>query len=174
MRLLNNMAVFGRSHVEFRYPYLDNELFDFVFSLPIHYRTNMRFARSFLTKELPNLSKIPCDADESLLTDRSLSRNFHALKVKTKRRFNRIFFPLFPEWKTLYADYEEYLRKDLRSWAEGILFDERTVERGIFAPAALGRLISRHCSGKELWTNGKIAPLISFEMSLRNLIDTEV
>jgi asparagine synthase (glutamine-hydrolysing) len=173
MRLINNMAVFGRSHIEFRYPYMDYELFDFIYSMPIQFRNNMRFARSLISKELPNMSKIPYDADEFLPTVNSQSRNLHALMIKAKRRFNSIVFPLFPDWKTLYADYEEYLRKDLKNWAEGILFDQRTFERGIFEPAALKSLMARHCSGKELWTIGKIAPLISFEMSLRNLVDND-
>lgn len=171
MRLINNMAVFGRSHVEFRYPYLDYDLFDFVYSLPINFRFNQRLINSLIRRELPNLAKIPYDADEFLPTDRILIRNFHAWMVKAKRRFNRSVFPIFPEWKTLYADYEEYLRTDLRDWAEGILFDQRTLERGIFEPATLRSLMARHNSGKEEWTIGKIAPLISFELSLRKLAD---
>jgi asparagine synthase (glutamine-hydrolysing) len=169
MRLINNMAVFGRSHVEFRYPYLDYRLFDFVYSLPVEYRSEGRLARSLLAKELPRLAKIPYDADEFLPTDRKLVRNIHALTVRARRRFNRSIFQLFPEWKTLYADYEGYLRGDLREWAEGILYDRRTLERGIFEPGFLRSLMARHCSGMEEWTIGKIAPLISFEMTMRKL-----
>jgi asparagine synthase (glutamine-hydrolysing) len=171
MRLINYMAVFGRSHIEFRYPYLDYELFDFVSSLPVGFRANMRFVRALISKELPEMSKIPYDADEFLPTDHLLARKLHALGVKIRRRINRTGLHLFPEWKTLYADYEAYLRQDLRNWAEGILFDRRTLERGIFEPAAMRSLLERHYAGKEEWTIGKIAPLISYEMSLRNLVD---
>jgi asparagine synthase (glutamine-hydrolysing) len=171
MRFINNMAVFGRSHIEFRHPYLDSDLVDFVYSLPVAHRLDNRFIRALISREVPVMAKIPYDADEFLPTENSLVRSLSALTVKTKRRFNRYIFHLFPEWKTLYADYEEYLRGDLRPWAEGILLEPRTLERGIFSPAALRSLMDRHIAGKEEWTIGKIAPLISFEMSLRRLVD---
>jgi len=95
----------------------------------------------------------------------------HALAVKLKRRFNRHLWPIFPERYTLYADYENYLRDELRSWAENILFDRRTAERGIFNPAFLRTLMDRHLSGLEEWTIGKIAPVITYEMMLRRFCD---
>jgi asparagine synthase (glutamine-hydrolysing) len=95
----------------------------------------------------------------------------HALVVKLKRRFNRHLWSLFPERHTLYADYENYLRGELRDWAEDILFDRRTAERGIFNPAFLRTLMDRHLSGLEQWTIGKIAPVITYEMMLRRFCD---
>jgi asparagine synthase (glutamine-hydrolysing) len=78
---------------------------------------------------------------------------------------------IFPERTTLYADYENYLREELRDWAEEILYDRRTVERGIFNPTFVRTLMGRHLSGKEQWTIGKIAPIITYEMMLRRLYD---
>jgi len=78
---------------------------------------------------------------------------------------------LYSQRATLYADYEEYLRRDLRAWAENILFDPRTEQRGIFNMAFVRSLIARHMSGREQWTIGKIAPLITFEMMMRKYFD---
>jgi asparagine synthase (glutamine-hydrolysing) len=73
----------------------------------------------------------------------------------------------------LYADYEHYLRTDLRRWAEALLFESRTRDRGLFNPAAVQQLWERHLSGRELWTIGKIAPLMTIEQTIRYLIDDE-
>jgi len=78
---------------------------------------------------------------------------------------------LFSRRATLYADYENYLRNELRSWAEGILFDNRTLERGIFNPEFLRSIWDRHLSGRELHTIGKIAPIMTYEMMLRRFYD---
>jgi asparagine synthase (glutamine-hydrolysing) len=71
----------------------------------------------------------------------------------------------------LYADYENYIRNGLRDWTEGILFDPRTAERGIFNPDFLHTLMNRHLSRLEEWTIGKIAPVMTYEMMLRRFCD---
>jgi asparagine synthase (glutamine-hydrolysing) len=88
-----------------------------------------------------------------------------------QRRINRHVGKLFPELHTLYADYENYLRNELREWAENIMFDGRTMERKIFNLPLLRSLVSRHLSGLEYHTIGKIAPLITYEMMLRRYYD---
>lgn len=67
--------------------------------------------------------------------------------------------------------YEHYLRTDLRAWSEGILFDGRLNERELFDSTAVRALWERHQRGNELWTIGKIAPLISVELVIRALLD---
>lgn len=84
---------------------------------------------------------------------------------------HRHLWPIFPEHHTLYADYENYLRGELCDWADGILFDRRTAEHGIFNPSFLRTLMDRHLSGLEEWTIGKIAPIMTYEMVLRRFYD---
>lgn len=69
------------------------------------------------------------------------------------------------------ADYENYLRHELRPWAESILFDPRTEQHGFFEMDFVRALLERHDAGIESLTLGKIAPLITFEMVLRALFD---
>jgi asparagine synthase (glutamine-hydrolysing) len=171
MRLTMNLNIFTRSHVEIRFPYFDNEVFEFLSSLPGLLRGPRALHRALLRRWSPRLSRIPYANDGFLPTDRRLLRNMHALSVKLKRRFNRHLFHLFPEKNTLYADFEEYLRTDLKEWAEKILFDRRTRERGLFDPKFLKTLMDRHLSGREEWMIGKIAPVITYEMMLRRLYD---
>jgi asparagine synthase (glutamine-hydrolysing) len=170
-RLTQSLVVFTRSHVEVRFPFFDYDLFDFLYSLPALLRGHRTLYRAVIQRETPRLAHIPYDHDEFLPTTQPLIRRIHALTVKLKRRFNRHLWPIFPELHTLYADYENYLRVELRDWAEDVLFDRRTAERGIFNPAFLRTLMSRHLSGLEQWTIGKIAPIMTFEMMLRRFYD---
>ncbi|HSL87308.1 MAG TPA: hypothetical protein VK861_10275, partial [Bacteroidales bacterium] len=49
----------------------------------------------------------------------------------------------------------------------------RTLDRGIFESEGLQSLFNRHQSGHEEWTIGKVAPLITFEMMLRYLLEDD-
>lgn len=170
-RLTHNLVTFTRSHIEVRFPFFDYDLFEFLYSLPASVRGHRTLYRAVIQGEIPRVAYVPYDHDELLPTTRPLIRGVHTLAVKVKRRFNRHLWSIFPERHTLYADYEAYLRDELREWAEEILFDRRTAERGIFNPSFLRTLLDRHLSGLEEWTIGKIAPVMTYEMMLRRLYD---
>jgi asparagine synthase (glutamine-hydrolysing) len=170
-RLTQNMIAVARSHVEVRFPFFDCALFDFIFSLPASQRAWRKLYQALIWRETPRLALIPYDKDEFLPTPQPLVRGLHEIAVKLSRRVNWHLWPLFAQRATLYADYENYLRHELRDWAEAILFDRRTTERGLFRLDALRSLMARHVAGRELWTIGKIAPLITYEMMLRRLYD---
>ena len=170
-RLTLNFVTFTRSHVEVRIPYYDYDLFDFMHSLPVEFRKDQRIFRPVMQKMLPNLTYIPYDYDNLLPTTNTIIRSSHATIVKLKRRFNRHIGKIFPEYFTLYADYQNYLRYELREWAEDILYDKRTAAREIFEPTFLRTLMNRHLSEMEDATIGKIAPLITYEMMLRRYLD---
>jgi asparagine synthase (glutamine-hydrolysing) len=170
-RLTHNLVTFTRSHIEVRFPFFDYELFDFLYALPATLRAERKLFRAVIQREMPRLAYIPYDHDEFLPTTQPLIRNVHAMAIKLKRRFNYHLWPIFPEQTTLYADYENYLRHELRDWAEDILFDRRTTERGLFNPVFLQTLMAHHLSGLEEWTIGKIAPIMTYEMMLRRFYD---
>ena len=73
---------------------------------------------------------------------------------------------------TLHSDYENWLRAELREWAESILFDRRTQERGLFEPAFLRSLWQRHLAGGDPSTLGTVAPIMSYELMLREFVDS--
>ena len=170
-RFIANYVTFSRSHIEVRVPFYDYDLFDFMHSLPAYYRKDQRIFRPVMQKMLPELTYIPYENDEFLPTTNSFIRNTHASMVKIKRRFNRHVWNIFPEYYTLYADYENYLRNELREWAENIMYDQQTAARDIFEPRYLHTLMNRHLSGMEEATIGKIAPLITYEKMLRRYYD---
>jgi asparagine synthase (glutamine-hydrolysing) len=170
-RLTQNLVTLTRSHVEVRFPFFDYDLFEFLYSIPAWVRGHQALYRAVIQRETPRLAYIPYDHDEFLPIKHPLIRGMHSLAVKLKRRFNRHLRPLFPVFHTLYADYENYLRGKLCDWAEDILFDRRTAERGIFNAAFLRSIWDRHLSGRELHTIGKIAPIMTYEMMLRRFFD---
>ncbi len=171
-RFTHNMMAFYRTHVEVRFPFFDYAVFDFLNSLPLSIREDRKLFYAVIARETPALARIPFDKQEFLPTANAWLREPHAAWVKARRRINQVLPGAFPPHPTLYADYEGYLRTELRSWAEGILYDRRTEERGIFEPGFVRTLMARHMSGKELWTIGKIAPLITLEMMFRQMLDT--
>jgi asparagine synthase (glutamine-hydrolysing) len=166
MRFTQHMVTTGRSHLEFRFPFWDYQLLDFVYTLPPHIRANKMLFRHVITRRTPKLSRIPYDKQEFLPTVSQPLRNLHSLSIRARRKLK-----LIPNRPWLYADYENYLRKELRGWAENILFDSRTAERGIFNMPYVRSLFDRHLSGQEPLLLGKIAPVITFEMMMRSLFD---
>jgi asparagine synthase (glutamine-hydrolysing) len=171
LRYILNAAIFGRSHFEYRFPYFDLKLMSFCFGLPHELGDDRRIQKAIVAREMPSLARIPLTDDELPIAEHNTLRTVALITKKFKSGFHQYVAPIFPPRPTLYADYEEWLRTDLRSWADGILFDERTLARGIFRPKALRSLMDRHLAGREQWTIGKIAPLITFEMMLRRFYD---
>jgi asparagine synthase (glutamine-hydrolysing) len=168
-RLTHNMIVFGRSHIEQRFPFFDYDLFNFLYSLPPQFRVDRRLYLAVINKEIPSLTRIPYDHDD--LPPVVKGRMRYKLWRWLQWQINQKVTPLFPEYKTLYADYENYLRDDLCSWGEEILFDHRTKDRGIFNPSFLDTIWKRHMSRQEYHTIGKIAPIMTYEMMLRRFYD---
>jgi asparagine synthase (glutamine-hydrolysing) len=171
LRYIGYAGVFGRSHIEFRYPYLDHDLLAFCSALPHELGDDRRLQKAILVREVPALARVPTTDDELPLTLAPRLRQASRLMTKLKSGFHQFVAPVFPPRATLYADYETWLRTDLRAWAEGVLLDERTLARGFFRPEAVRSLLDRHMAGHQLWTIGKFAHLITFELMLRRWHD---
>ncbi len=165
------LVVFTRSHIECRLPYFDYALFEFMFSLPFALRKQGRVWRALISRQTPRLARIPDAGDNRLPMPGGVRRGAHSLLMSLRARVNRHIAPLFDDDVKQYADYENWLRGGLRRWAESILFDQRTLDRGIFNPDFLRALMARHLSRSEPWIIGKIAPVMAYEMMLRHLYD---
>lgn len=164
-RMSNMNVVFQRTHCEARYPFYDYQLFDWVCSMPVEYRLHDRLYLAVVNREIPEVTWVPRDKDDRLLTDHRWIREGHGLWQRIRRRLVRDRRP------TIHEDPEGWLRRDLREWAETLLLGPRTLERGIFAPAFLRSILARQMSGNETHTIGKIAPLMTYEMMLRQFYD---
>lgn len=171
-RSTQNMVVFGRSALEVRCPYFDYDLVSFLYGLPERLRSSLDLQHRVLTKGMPGLARIPNEKDNLPPHSSRALRLAHRAARRAGRAANRVA-PLFPDRPRLYADYENYLRGELAGWAEGILLDQRTLDRRLFNPVAVRNLWERHQRGDQLWTIGKVAPLITLELVLRRLYDED-
>lgn len=165
-RFTHHMITTMRASVESRFPFWDYDLIHFIYSLPPQIRGDQILYRTIITKKLPVLARIPYDKQDYLPSVNPFLHNLQMFGVRALKRLK-----IFPNRVRLYADYENYLRHELREWAENILFDPRTVERGIYNADFIRSLMNRHLAGKEDWILGKIAPLITYEMVLREYFD---
>ncbi|MBK8797568.1 MAG: hypothetical protein IPM07_15010 [Anaerolineales bacterium] len=160
-------CVTGRSHVEYRLPYFDMALLTFAYGLPAHISMERRVQKGIIARYLPRVARIPATNDDLPIMEGVRSKRVAKLLKEVQQHATQFIAPASARRSSLYADYEGWLRTDLRSWAESILFDQRTLDRGIFSRAALTSLWSRHLGGNELWTVGKLASIITFEMTMR-------
>jgi len=164
-RLSNLNLVYQRAVLEVRYPFCDYALAEFIYSMPVEYRLHDRLYLAMINREIPEVIWIPRNTDQLPLTGHQWIRQALNLWQKVRRRIIR------QQLRTIHEDPEGWLRRDLRDWAEDLLFAPRTLERGIFSPAFLRSIFERHMSGQEIHTIGKIAPIMTFEMMLRRFYD---
>ena len=170
-RLFQYFTVFNRSHIEQRYLFYDYRYTDFVYAIPPEMLFNRKLRRAVILKFAPSIARVPYDKDDLPITDSEMSLLFAKLNYKVKSFINSRVVDIFPQYSSLYADYENWLRNELREWAEEILLGERTQQREVFNPNMVESLWKRHLSVLEDWTIGKIAPLMTYEMMLRRYFD---
>jgi asparagine synthase (glutamine-hydrolysing) len=171
LRFIHNFLIFNNSHFENSRPFYDYSVVELAYALPPSIKQDKRLLRRLINQVAPELAMVPYDKDNQLVTDRHLVRAGHDVIQRAKQWVNRHIHPTFDRRFTLYANYEHYLRSSLKAWGESILFDKRTLDRGIFNPDFLHSLWDRHQSGRERHTIGKIAPIMSYEMMLRRFYD---
>jgi hypothetical protein len=171
VRMIHNTIVMLRSHVEAVSPYFDFELFQFIYGLPAEIRGYKRLQRAILQQRAPRLCYVPHARDGLLPTTHGWVREPHAWLTRLARKVNAHVLPIFPDHPTLYADYERYVRSDLRSWAHDLLVGERTCSRGLFNPTFLRSLWARLQSGDEPDIIGKAVPIMTYELMLRRLYE---
>lgn len=172
LRSTINLNVFTRAAIEVRMPFLDYAFMDFAWSLPAHVVAHTDLREEIITRRMPSLAMVPQERDGRIPHTSPWRQLPHDAWRRTRHWVNRRIHPLFHCPARLYADYERYLRTDLKGWAEAILFDPRTTDRLLVDPVALRSLWDRHLSGRELWTVGKIAPFITIELVMRAFEDS--
>lgn len=170
-RLFQYFTVFHRAAFEQRFPFYDMDYFQFVYALPPEMLFKRRLRRGIILDRVKHLSKIPYDKDNLPVTGNNLSQLMAKVKNSVKSNVNRFFAPVFRDYPTLYADYENWLRGELREWGEEILLGENTLGRGYFNPSFLKSIWHRHQSGLEVNMIGKVAPIMTFEMLMRKYFD---
>jgi asparagine synthase (glutamine-hydrolysing) len=163
------MHVVARGFVEARAPFKDDAFVSYFLSLPESLRRSPWLVRAVLHRQSRSLARIPYEKDGLPPHPSERVRTMYRVVRRARRLWRDVLRQ--PPATHLYADYEEYLRTDLRPWMEELLFSRHSLAHTWFDPAAVRALWERHLSGKELWTIGKIMPIVTIEQVMRRLFD---
>ncbi len=159
-----------RSRLIVRTPFYDNDLVDFMLTVPPGLRCDgYLYVRGFI-QAAPDLAKIPfaraglplvpCMRDLSIRANRQMRWWLQQGGLKW----------VSPPKKRPYADYNHWLRTALRDWVEGILLDRRTLDRGYLRPQYVRALVERHMQGEGEFAR-QLGVLLTFELWHRMFLD---
>lgn len=165
-------SVIMRSKVETRFPFYDNDIIDFILTVPPILRRKEYLFLKTIINLFPHLLAIPWQKTGLPLTASNLQFKIHNKEKGVKRRINRIIGKTIFEDTKNFADYDEWIRnsKKLRGYIMGILLDERTLARPYFNQKSIKEILDLHMSGKENHSE-LIGRLLTFELWHRQFLD---
>jgi len=165
---LNGVEVV-RTHAVVRLPFADNDLLDFVLTVPPGFLFERYLSKAVLIARFPRLAGIPVTG-----TGRPLQSNARDIAVQAKsllswhmKRYGLGW--LAPAERRPYKDYDGWFRTVLRPWVEGILLDRRTLERGYFRPDYVRGLVEAHMHGANHGV--RLGALLTLELWHRQFLD---
>jgi asparagine synthetase B (glutamine-hydrolysing) len=158
-----------RSQAHVRLPFADKELVEFVLTVPPGYRQDRMIIKDLFVRQFPELAKIPTTETNYPMVHcrREVLMRAAEHTIWGLRSLGLKWVPV-PQ-KQSYFKYDDWLRDELRSWAEGILLDKLSLERGIFDEVAVRTLVNEHMAGVN--HHKKLGVLISIELWHRQFID---
>lgn len=184
-RRSNRLSSLFPDDLVFRPVFYDNDVVDFAQTVP----PSLRWGESALYRQVvlriaPDLARLPATTTRGLplgATHEQIGRRARRRKslAQWRRTLNRLNIKitkgLVPPIRktTFYADYHEWLRRDLRGWMESILLDPRTLNREYWYPSAITQLVQDHLRGERgvRAPARKLTALISFELWHRMYLD---
>lgn len=172
-----NGIIFLRSQIEVRTPLFDNDLMDFIFTLPPKYRAEDKILYTKTIHNIfPDLVSIPWQKTGLPIEASEISKRMYKLGQTRKLITNRFLqiinlSSLFEDNKS-FVDPGEWMRNDieLKKYITNILLSQRSLERGYFNPICIRKLIDEHISGNKNYSH-LIGLLLTFELFNRMFID---
>lgn len=176
-RVYTRLAGLFPDTLQYRPLFFDNDLIDFVQTIPPSLRWGERsLYRRVLHHTAPALAALPTTTTGGLplyATHREMTR--HAAWLRRRRFLSRLTGGIIPSGieRRSYVDYDQWLRTGLRGWMETILRSRTTLDRGVWRPAGLEQLMADHRRGYGPMRNmaAKLMAIISFELWCRIYID---
>ncbi|MEJ2556290.1 MAG: asparagine synthase-related protein [Anaerolineae bacterium] len=162
-----------RSRLIVRTPFYDNDLVDFMLTVPPGLRCDgYLYTRGFI-QAAPDLAKVPCEKTGLPLVPcmRDLSIRADQQARWWLRQAGLKWISPFQERP--FADYDLWLRTVLRDWVEDILLDHRTLDRGYVRPDYVRTLVERHMRGEGNFAR-QLGVLLTFELWHRLFLDQQL
>ena len=158
-----------RSRAVVRVPYCDNDLVEFVLTVPPGLLYDRHLMKTAFIQAFPQLAKLPytetglpmmaCLRDSLMRLDRQVRWRLHGVGVGFVQ----------PYAKRPYADYNRWFRTVLRNWVCDLLLSERSLQRGYFNPDQVRRLVDEHMAGAKHAM--KLGGLLTIELWHRQFMD---
>lgn len=157
-----SLAIF-RTQQEVRLPFLDDDFLRKLLALPVSQRYAGEIHVQIVRRFSPDMMKVvnsntgaPLDAGK--------------IQLFMTDKFNAVMKRLSLPGYRHYTEFQKWQREHFRSSIEAILFDQRTMERGLYRQEGLREVFDAHVSG-----NGNFAHLlgtiVGLELWYRNFID---
>jgi asparagine synthase (glutamine-hydrolysing) len=151
-----------RSVVEPRLPYLDNELVPLLLSLPPEMKLEEEMQSQILARRRPSFLKVTNTNTGAKLGASRWSRRLATVRMKA---FAKLGVPGYQPYERLGL----WLRRQLSPLLKEILLGPRCLDRGVFEPNGVRRVVAQHLAGRN-HTYLLLAMMI-FEVGQRHLED---
>jgi len=160
-----SLAKFG-TVAEVRVPYLDNDLVETLLAAPPELKLGETIQTHILQKRRPEFLRIVNANTGTRVGAGPLRRKLSTLRLRVLAKLG---VPGYQPYERLGL----WLRRELAPLVEDVLLGERCLDRGIFMPDTVRRVISDHASQRENHTYLLMAMLI-FELGQRLLSDGRI
>jgi asparagine synthase (glutamine-hydrolysing) len=171
-------------YLETRNPFLDNDLVDFLaFRLPVELKFreifNIKIDEVFFQKAInycfPSLANIKT-SHGNVPPDSSFSRFLAGeAGLFIRKRVGKVLAHLFPGKELLpsadFRAYEKWIRTGSRQYVQDVLSDSRTLNRGVFRPEYIRRILEEHMVGGKNHEQ-LICDLVNFELMNRMFFES--
>lgn len=144
--------------VEYRVPFCDYDLVDFVSAIPPKEKALAIFHSRLLTEKFPPLGSIPYQRT-------GLPVSSGTTKVLFKKINDHLKQKIFKSRTNgrRYTNYDEWMRNELKDFMISSLLSERFLSRDYFNPDYIKGTVEQHLSGRQNLSS-KLGALITFEL----------
>jgi asparagine synthase (glutamine-hydrolysing) len=151
--------------VEYRTPFCDYDLIDFISTIPSREKLLAIFHRRLLTEKFPPLGAIAYQRTDLPVSASSTRIIYRRMKDRLKAKIS-----VAPADDRRYSDYDKWMRNELKDFLISNLLNERFLSRGYFNPDYVKHILEQHFTGKQNLSL-KIGALLTFELWHQLFID---
>jgi len=151
--------------MEYRVPFCDYNLVDFVSTIPPREKVLTVFHRRLLTEKFPPLGAIAYQR-----TDLPVSSGVARILLGKMKDRLKAKISISKVDKYRYSDYDDWMRNKLKDFLVSILLNERFLCRGYFNPDYVKLMLEQHLSGRQNLST-RIGALLTFELWHQLFID---
>ena len=151
--------------MEYRVPFCDYDLVDFISGLPPKQKLLAAFHRRLLAEKFPPLGSIPYQRT-GLPVSSGLTRIL--LRKMKENLLKRVFRSRAD--KRGYLDYDGWMRADLKELLASVLLSDKFLSRGYFNPDYVQRMMEDQLSGRRNLSS-QLGALLTFELWHQLFVD---